>query len=389
VDEDQIMNRTTRAFDSYEGLAGWSAEKVRPLLCVVIGCGALGSHLVEALASMGVGRIALIDDDLVQPHNLPRMAGVAIEDLGRRKVDVAAAALARRFGELTRVIPLAGGVQTMLGLGLAKRAGFIFLCADNRAARLHGCRAARSAGTPHISGAIDGFLGVISGVFAPPQSPCYECTLTARERSELMRARFSCVAGEDRAPSTPTTSIAAAITAAWMTDLVLRYSNGEREGVEGRRVFIDPHRDAVRTARYQHRSDCNCAAGKSEVRVESLDVPREEMTPRNLLTNFGAGAIAALDYSLVTSEICRRCGYRQNLFPPRHEAASSLCPDCENSSMTPTEQISLINAEHPLADCSFAQLGLPPLHWIAVRDVRGTRLFELSGDARMLGICEA
>lgn len=56
----------------------------------IIGCGATGSATVHLLASIGVGQILLIDNDLVEKSNLSRLHGAtaADADAGRPKVDV-------------------------------------------------------------------------------------------------------------------------------------------------------------------------------------------------------------------------------------------------------------------------------------------------------------
>jgi adenylyltransferase/sulfurtransferase len=384
--------KTRDAFESYRALAGerWSEETVRSLFVIVLGCGALGSWLAEMLAAMGVKSIALIDDDVVQPHNRLRMALVSADDVGRAKVDAVADGLCRRFGDVTHVVPLSGNVQTTLGHGLARRAACVFLCTDNRAARLRGCQSARRARTPHLSGAIDEFFGMVSGVFVPPQSACYECTLTERERKELMPLRFSCAPQPDeRAPSVPTTPIAASITAAWMTHLFLRHAHGEQD-VIGQRIFLNPLRHVVRVAEFPRRPDCTCA-GETVADVIALDAARDEITPRQLLRKAeslcGADACVMLDDALVMEEICPQCGTWRRLTPPRPAAAPSSCPHCD-APMMPLAQTSLLTAEDALAHFTFAELGLPPLPAVLVRGSNGARTFELSGDARRLGLTE-
>jgi adenylyltransferase/sulfurtransferase len=383
--------KTREVFDSYRALAGgqWSEEVVRSQSVIILGCGALGSYLAECLAAMGVRTIALIDDDIVQPHNRLRMALVTADDIGRAKVEAVADGLRRRFGDITQAIPLLGNVQTMLGHGLVRRAACVFLCTDNRAARQYGCRRARTAGTPHLSGAIDEFFGMVSGVFAPPQSACYECTLNERERRELMAARFSCAPKPDeRAPSVPTTPIAASISAAWMTHLFLRYAHGERDGIVGQRIFINPLRNTVQVAEFQRRLDCACAGEPHVAEPIALNVSRDEMTPRLLLREAasvcGKGGWVVLDYPLVTEEMCR-CGLTRTLDPPRHEAALSVCPDCA-SPMTAIALVNMLSEQSPFADCTFAQLGLPLLHSVTVRGSQGMEVFELSGDAERVWV---
>jgi sulfur-carrier protein adenylyltransferase/sulfurtransferase len=57
---------------------------------LIVGAGGLGSHVIPALAAAGVGTIGIVDDDVVEPSNLPRQTIHRAEDVGRSKVESAA-----------------------------------------------------------------------------------------------------------------------------------------------------------------------------------------------------------------------------------------------------------------------------------------------------------
>lgn len=62
---------------------------------LVVGCGALGSHTAEALLRAGVGRLTLVDRDVVEIHNLHRVSLMGPDDVGKPKAEVCANALSR------------------------------------------------------------------------------------------------------------------------------------------------------------------------------------------------------------------------------------------------------------------------------------------------------
>lgn len=62
---------------------------------VVVGCGGTGSHIVAQLTHLGVRRLTVIDDDLIEVTNLSRIVGSGSADVGRAKVDVVADAARR------------------------------------------------------------------------------------------------------------------------------------------------------------------------------------------------------------------------------------------------------------------------------------------------------
>lgn len=73
---------------------------------LIVGAGGLGASLIPALAGAGVGRIAIVDDDLVEESNLHRQTLFRMGDLGRPKAGCAAEA-ARGLNPEIRVDALA------------------------------------------------------------------------------------------------------------------------------------------------------------------------------------------------------------------------------------------------------------------------------------------
>ena len=61
--------------------------RIRAAHAVIVGIGGVGSWAAESLARSGVGRITLIDMDVVAESNLNRQAHATFENLGRNKVD--------------------------------------------------------------------------------------------------------------------------------------------------------------------------------------------------------------------------------------------------------------------------------------------------------------
>jgi len=55
----------------------------------IIGCGGLGSMIIQKLAHLGVGRLIPVDHDFIDETNLSRIVGATPEDLGLPKVGVA------------------------------------------------------------------------------------------------------------------------------------------------------------------------------------------------------------------------------------------------------------------------------------------------------------
>ena len=65
-------------------------EKLAAAAVLVVGTGGLGSPVLAYLAAAGVGRLGLVDFDVVELSNLQRQTLHSTPDLGRRKVESAA-----------------------------------------------------------------------------------------------------------------------------------------------------------------------------------------------------------------------------------------------------------------------------------------------------------
>ena len=84
----ETATETDRRFSGVARLYGMQGfARIRAAHAVIVGIGGVGSWAVEALARSGVGRITLIDLDVVAESNLNRQSHATIANLGRNKVD--------------------------------------------------------------------------------------------------------------------------------------------------------------------------------------------------------------------------------------------------------------------------------------------------------------
>ena len=68
-----------------------AVNKLQKSTVMVVGCGAVGSFAIEALARSGIGHIVLIDFDKVEESNINRQLFALNSTIGKNKVDVAKA----------------------------------------------------------------------------------------------------------------------------------------------------------------------------------------------------------------------------------------------------------------------------------------------------------
>lgn len=128
---------------------------------VVVGAGGLGSTVIPALAGAGVGRLTILDADVVEASNLHRQPLYTMHDLGQAKAQVAAArvrAINPDCQVQARIIR--AGPQDE---SLVASADLILDAADNFATSYALSDLCFTAGKPLIAASILGMAGFVGG----------------------------------------------------------------------------------------------------------------------------------------------------------------------------------------------------------------------------------
>lgn len=153
------------------GEAGQRRLKASRVL--IVGAGGLGAPVALYLAAAGVGRIGLVDFDVVDQSNLQRQVLFETNDVGRLKVEVAAQRLRARNPHI-EVVTYPVRLDAHNALDIAADYDLIVDGADNFATRYLTNDLAVLTGKPLIYGAIFQFDGQAT-VFAHRGGPCYRC----------------------------------------------------------------------------------------------------------------------------------------------------------------------------------------------------------------------
>lgn len=66
-----------------------SVKKLQQSTVMVVGCGAVGSFAIEALARSGIGHLILVDFDVVEESNINRQLFATDSTIGKSKVEIA------------------------------------------------------------------------------------------------------------------------------------------------------------------------------------------------------------------------------------------------------------------------------------------------------------
>ncbi|MEP7130765.1 MAG: HesA/MoeB/ThiF family protein [Sphingomicrobium sp.] len=152
-------------------VGGVGQRKLKAASVAVVGAGGIGSAGIPALAGAGVGRLTIVDDDVVEIANLHRQPLFRESDAGKAKAELAAEFVTRlnRFVDARAVrerIDAANALQLLGGHDL------VIDGSDNFATRLAVSDACVKLEAPLLSAAAVQFQGQVALFRA---RPCYRC----------------------------------------------------------------------------------------------------------------------------------------------------------------------------------------------------------------------
>ena len=76
-------------FDRQVRIEDWNQEMLEKQAVLVLGIGGLGSVVTIEMLRLGIGKIFLVDYDVVDIHNLNRQLLFSHADIGKKKVEAA------------------------------------------------------------------------------------------------------------------------------------------------------------------------------------------------------------------------------------------------------------------------------------------------------------
>ena len=217
---------------------------------LVVGVGGLGSPAASALAAAGVGMLGLVDPDVVEVSNLHRQPLFERADIGRAKVEIAAARLRASRPDLD--------TQTWrlwfdaTHADLVRQFDAVVDGTDTIAAKFAVNDAAVVAGVPLVHAGVLGFRVQLLTVL--PGSTCYRCVFEAAPPpSDIPSCEEAGVLG-------PLPALAGALQAGE----VIRLLTGRRVAFADRLLAIDARLGTWRTVPVAPSPRCPaCAAWRA------------------------------------------------------------------------------------------------------------------------------
>jgi len=171
LSKDEILRYSRHLIMPEVGMDGQLKLKNAKVLC--IGAGGLGSPLLLYLGAAGVGRLGIVDFDVVDFTNLQRQVIHGTADVGRSKLESAQATI-REINPNVEVVGYDVRLTSENALELFRDFDIIVDGTDNFPTRYLVNDACVLLGKPNVYGSIFRFEGQAS-VFYARQGPCYRC----------------------------------------------------------------------------------------------------------------------------------------------------------------------------------------------------------------------
>jgi adenylyltransferase/sulfurtransferase len=152
-------------------IGGAGQLRLKAANVAVVGAGGIGAGIIPALAGAGIGQLTIIDDDRVELSNLQRQPLYASNQIGERKVDLAARFIGKRNPHV-ECRTVADRIEADNVDAILSGHDLIVDGTDNFATRLIVSDAAVRLDIPLISAAAQQFQGQVA-LFRG--QPCYRC----------------------------------------------------------------------------------------------------------------------------------------------------------------------------------------------------------------------
>ncbi|QKQ99473.1 HesA/MoeB/ThiF family protein [Metallosphaera tengchongensis] len=187
-------------------------EKIFNLKILVVGCGALGSSILEQLVRLGAENITVMDADVVEISNLHRTHLFRYEDVGKPKALVCSQR-AMEINPGAKVKPILDVLDETNAEEMVKGVDLVFDALDSVNSRLILNDACVKNRIPLIYGGVSGEYGSAMLV-KPGETPCLSCFMEPQE-------------GTDACETVGTTPMTVSLVATSQVQLMLRLLRGD------------------------------------------------------------------------------------------------------------------------------------------------------------------
>lgn len=273
----------------------WGLEgqaRIRNSSILLAGAGAIGNEVAKNLAMLGVGKILIVDRDVVELSNVSRMIFFQKSDLGKNKAEVLAKGIHSKY-PFVETVAFRGDLESM-PLKFYLDSNVIICGLDNVMSRIYLAQTCRKYSIPLVDGGITGLNGRVH-VYLPPNDACPVCMFPPNQYSKIVGLRNPCDAPLDQeavASFSTTISLVSSILAQEAIKLVLGIDEyrahakwSESGGVPLRSVlFMDLKNNRYTTMDLKRGDKCYVCGKEGTAResVQITDFPLTTLRQRDL-----------------------------------------------------------------------------------------------------------
>jgi molybdopterin-synthase adenylyltransferase len=222
-------------------------RKLRQAHVLVAGVGGLGSPVAIYLACAGIGKLTLVDSDVVELSNLNRQILHGEEDIGEKKV-ISAASKLKKLNSTVEVNPVDVRITTESLPGMLRGVNLAIDCLDSMEARFILNRGCVREGMSLIHGGVAGLIGEITTI-VPGQTPCLACIFPSGVEGKTPFPVFGC---------TP------ALVASLQVMEAIKLIAGFGELLTGKMLYINGERMEWSMAPLQKNATCEVCSGREQ-----------------------------------------------------------------------------------------------------------------------------
>ena len=157
--------------------------KLKQSRVCVVGVGGLGNPITTRLAAMGVGKIRIVDRDVIELSNLHRQTMFDEDDVGQVKVETAAKKL-RKLNNDIIIEELPVSINDYTALDAVDGCDVVIDALDSVNARYSLNKACIEKKIPFVTGAAVGVTGQTFTI-VPNESACYHCLFPALDEDSM------------------------------------------------------------------------------------------------------------------------------------------------------------------------------------------------------------
>ena len=157
--------------------------KLKQAKVCVVGVGGLGNPIVTRLAAMGIGKIRIVDRDVIELSNLHRQTMFNEDDVGKVKVETAAKKL-RKLNKDIIIEDLPVSINDYTAFDVVDGCDVVIDALDSVNARYSLNKACIEKKIPFVTGAAVGVTGQ-SFTILPNETACYHCLFPALDEDSM------------------------------------------------------------------------------------------------------------------------------------------------------------------------------------------------------------